>query len=29
MITDAPVFMQKFVGTLADAPLELLIEEDE
>lgn len=29
MITDAPVFMQKFVGTLADAPLELLIQEDE
>uniref|UniRef100_A0A915PLL6 Uncharacterized protein n=1 Tax=Setaria digitata TaxID=48799 RepID=A0A915PLL6_9BILA len=29
MITDAPVFMQKFVGTLVDAPLELLIQEDE
>ncbi|EJD74412.1 hypothetical protein LOAG_18272 [Loa loa] len=29
MITDAPVFVQKFVGTLADAPLELLIQEDE
>ncbi|VDP14980.1 unnamed protein product, partial [Onchocerca flexuosa] len=29
MITDAPVFMQKFVGTLADAPLELLIQDDE
>ncbi|VDN03545.1 unnamed protein product [Thelazia callipaeda] len=28
MITNAPVFMQKFVGTLADAPLELLIQDE-
>lgn len=29
MITDAPVFMQKFIATLGDAPLDLLIQEDE